>query len=290
MALRVDGKTALVTGGGSGICLEFTKTLLSHGCNVLIVDLALGPDAKVIVEEKAGNKAKAVFQKTDVTNWAQLGAAFEAAIKEFGRLDIVCPGAGVFEPPWSSFWNLDGGVDNVSTNSYKTLEINITHPIRATQLAIDSFIRQKLGHGVVIIISSIAAQMTPLPCPMYSASKHAMSGFCRSLAHLEPTINIRVSAVAPGVVKTPIWTEDKVKWIDEKEDTWVTAARVAEVMLDLVQKEENIGGTVLEVGVERVRRVEGLNDPGPEGKGFTVTKMGDGYADVYQSIESNFGK
>jgi len=150
--------------------------------------------------------------------------------------------------------------------------------------------RQKLGHGVVIIISSIAAQMTPLPCPMYSASKHAMSGFCRSLAHLEPKINIRVSAVAPGIVKTPIWTEDKVKWFDEKEDTWVTPVKIAEVMLDLVQKEENIGGTVLEVGAESVRRVEGLNDPGPEGKGFTVTKMGDGYAGVYQSIENNFGK
>jgi NAD(P)-dependent dehydrogenase (short-subunit alcohol dehydrogenase family) len=117
-----------------------------------------------------------------------------------------------------------------------------------------------------------------------------MSGFTRALAHLEPTLNIRVNAVAPGIVKTPIWTEDKLKWFDENQDTWVTPARIAEVMLDLVQREENVGGTVLEVGAERVRRVEGLNDPGPEGKGHTVAKVGDAVANVYQMVDTKFGQ
>jgi 3-hydroxybutyrate dehydrogenase len=98
MALQVDGKTALVTGGGSGICLEFTKLLISNGCNVVIADLNLLPEAEELMKGNAYAKSKAIFQKTDVTDWAQLGAAFEVAIKEFGRLDIVCPGAGVFEP------------------------------------------------------------------------------------------------------------------------------------------------------------------------------------------------
>lgn len=166
----------------------------------------------------------------------------------------------------------------------------MTHPIRATQLAIDSFKRQKLGHGVVVIISSIAAQMAPLPTPMYAASKHAMSGFTRALAHLEPTINIRVNAVAPGIVKTPLWTEDKLKWFVENEDTWVTPARVAEVMLDLVQKEEYVGGTVLEIGAENPRRVEALNDPGPQGKGMGISNIGDIITNVYKMINERFGK
>jgi NAD(P)-dependent dehydrogenase (short-subunit alcohol dehydrogenase family) len=194
------------------------------------------------------------------------------------------------QQPSSNFWNFDSGADNTSTNSYKTVEINITHPIRATQLAIDSFMRQKLGHGVVVIISSIAGQMSPLPTPIYAASKHAMSGFTRAFAHLEPTLNIRINAVAPGIVQTPIWTEDKLKWFDDKEDTWVTPARVAEVMLDLVQKEENVGGTVLEVGAERVRHVEELNDPGPQGKGMTVHNIGEAVANTYHLIETKFGK
>ena len=98
MALQVNGKTALVTGGGSGICLQFTRLLLSHGCNVLIADVQLTEEAKTLVDEKSAAKAKVIFKKTDVTNWAELQAAFDAAIGEFGGLDIVCPGAGIFEP------------------------------------------------------------------------------------------------------------------------------------------------------------------------------------------------
>jgi len=96
MAFQVDKKTALVTGGGSGIGLEFTKLLLQNGCNVVIADLGLRPEAEEVVHGK--QKGTAIFQKTDVTDWAQLKAAFDIALKEFGSLDIVCPGAGVYEP------------------------------------------------------------------------------------------------------------------------------------------------------------------------------------------------
>src|SRR6266496_971810 len=98
MALQVSGKTALVTGGGSGICFEFTKHLISNGCNVLVADLNLIPEAEEFINRAKGAKVRAAFKKTDVTNWTQLQAAFDAAIAEFGQLDIVCPGVGVFEP------------------------------------------------------------------------------------------------------------------------------------------------------------------------------------------------
>jgi len=97
MALDIRGKTALVTGGGSGICLEFTKRLLSSGCNVLVADLAMRPE----VEEELktlGSAAKVAYVKTDVTKWDQLQRAFDSAMQNFGQLDIVVPGAGVFEP------------------------------------------------------------------------------------------------------------------------------------------------------------------------------------------------
>jgi 3-hydroxybutyrate dehydrogenase len=97
MAFQVDGKTALVTGGGSGICLEFSKLLLENGCNVVIADLGLRPEAEEVVHRK-DTKGRAIFKQTDVTNWAQLQGAFDAALKEFGSLEIVCPGAGVYEP------------------------------------------------------------------------------------------------------------------------------------------------------------------------------------------------
>lgn len=97
MALDIKGKTALVTGGGSGICLELTKRLLAGGCNVLIADIIM---RKGLEEELSASQAgaKAICVKTDVTNWTQLQQAFDAAMQHFGRLDIVVPGAGVFEP------------------------------------------------------------------------------------------------------------------------------------------------------------------------------------------------
>ncbi|KAG4434648.1 hypothetical protein IFR05_009853, partial [Cadophora sp. M221] len=153
MALQVSGRTALVTGGGSGICLEFTKLLLANNCNVLIADLQLLPEAEALISSTSGSsngvngsgsgKARAVFQKTDVTDWAQLEKAFERVVSEFGELHLVCPGAGIFEPSWSNFWHPKTGQDTTETNTYKTLEINLTHPIRCTQLALDVFKRQQ---------------------------------------------------------------------------------------------------------------------------------------------------
>jgi NAD(P)-dependent dehydrogenase (short-subunit alcohol dehydrogenase family) len=180
-------------------------------------------------------------------------------------------------------------VDSVETSSYKTLDINVSHAVRATQLAIDYFLRQKLGHGVVVIVTSVAAQTGVLAAPLYTLSKHAMSGFTRSLADLEPRLNIRVSAIAPGSVKTPIWS-GKLNWINEEVDSWVPAERLAEVMLSLVTDANNVGGTILECGTDTIRRVEILNDPGPRGRGFSVANFSDGVESTYASIKETFGK
>jgi NAD(P)-dependent dehydrogenase (short-subunit alcohol dehydrogenase family) len=129
-----------------------------------------------------------------------------------------------------------------------------------------------------------------LPTPMYVASKHAISGFTRALADLEPKLNIRVNAVAPGRVKTPLWTQDNLTWIDENFDRWVTTKQVADVMLDLITNEKNVGGTILEVGTGPVRAVQRINDPGPQGKGLTSEEAADACTNVYNLIEEHYGK
>jgi NAD(P)-dependent dehydrogenase (short-subunit alcohol dehydrogenase family) len=97
MAFSVAGKTALVTGAGSGICYSFAKLLLQRQCNVVLADLTLRPEAEDLLKSSM-SRARAIFQRTDVTQWDQLRGAFEAADQEFGGVDIVCPGAGVYEP------------------------------------------------------------------------------------------------------------------------------------------------------------------------------------------------
>lgn len=123
MALSLAGKTAIVTGAGSGttapfcICrdislltrtlsginLAFTRFLLARQCNVLLADLALRPEAQDLVNAHSSrtklSNGRAVFQKTDVRVWKDLEKMFEAAGSAFGGgVDVVCPGAGIWEP------------------------------------------------------------------------------------------------------------------------------------------------------------------------------------------------
>lgn len=101
MSFAVKGRTAIATGAGSGITLAFAQLLLSRGCNVLFADLALRPEAKRLVDRysRGGTSGpRAAFRKCDVTRWDDLKGAFEGAMAEFGGVDVVCPGAGVYEP------------------------------------------------------------------------------------------------------------------------------------------------------------------------------------------------
>ncbi|KAI5196967.1 hypothetical protein E4T38_08217 [Aureobasidium subglaciale] len=243
----VKGKTAIVTGAGSGINLCFAALLLSRGCNVVFADLGLRPEAQAIADQysqKSTGQPRAIFQRTDVTDWTQLSRMFEVAQEEFGGVDLVCPGAGVFEPNWSNFWNPPGTAeskDSIDGGRYASLDINLTHPIRVSQLAIQIFLSQQ-----------------PRASPQ------------------NPKRIVMISSVAgEGIIKTPLWTDnpDKMKYFDETKDLWATPEEVAETLLTLVENEDMVGGTILEVGHEVTRNVPMFNNPGPKGAALATIAM-----------------
>ncbi|KAG2161427.1 hypothetical protein VTO58DRAFT_110111 [Aureobasidium pullulans] len=301
----LKGKTAIVTGAGSGINLAFSSLLLSRGCNVVFADLGLRPEAKAITDKYSGFSSgpRAIFQKTDVTDWTQLSKMFEVAEKEFGGTDLVCPGAGIFEPNWSNFWHPPGSSeskDSIEGGRYASLDINVTHPIRVSQLAITAFLsHQASGRASrenpkrIVMISSVAGEGASLLVPIYCASKHAIIGFTRSLAALDEKFGIRVNACCPGIIKTPLWTDnpDKMKYVDQKKDVWATPEEVAEAMLKLVEDEDMVGGTILEVGHEQTRIVPMLNNPGPKGAAISVSGTPGLIDGVFESLsEEGWGK
>ena len=144
--------------------------------------------------------------------------------------------------------------------------------------------------------------------PIYNATKHAINGFVRTLAPLDKRLGVRVTAVAPGVIKTPLWTEapEKMKLIG-KLDEWVTPEWVAEKMVDLVEREEIEvlddrapapdggergskivkveGGFILEVGKGQVRKVEAFMDPGPSGLGSTVGGLVEAEEEILERLK-----
>lgn len=315
--MNVENKTAIITGAGSGINFCYAKLLLGKGCNVIIADLMLRPEAQALIAEYPleSKGAKAVFQKTDVADWTQLEKMFEVATKHFGGVDIVCPGAGVYEPVriypilpqtrsqltapqlWSNFWIPPGtgtSRDTLEGSRYALLDINVTHPIRVTQMAISHFLKRHKP-GVVVHISSVAGQAPYFPTPVYVASKHAINGFVRSMDRLEnPPAHIpkiRVNAVAPARILTPLWTDnpEKMAMVGKNAPGWVTPEDVALVMLDLVEKEEHVGGTILEVGAV-VSRVETFNDGGPTSRGNGVKNDPEYEKDVWATMERIMGE
>lgn len=195
-------------------------------------------------------------------------------------------------------------MDAMEGGHYATMDINLTHPIRATQMAISHWLypRPTLDSNFptiakvtpsnpkrIIHVASVASQVPVFRAPLYAASKFAISGFVRSLGALD-AYGIRVNAVAPGLVRTPLWTEnpDKLANIDESKDTWVTPKEVAEAMLSCIVNEDKVGGTVLEVGAGHTRQVAVLNDPGPSRHpeaGFTTSNGEVGDAEVRGLLE-----
>jgi NAD(P)-dependent dehydrogenase (short-subunit alcohol dehydrogenase family) len=287
-----------------GINFSFAQLLLSKGCNVAIADLSLRPEAEALVSRHADKAVvpRAIFIKTDVTCWPDLNRMFEVTVSEFGGFDIVCPGAGVYEPHWSNFWQPPGSPesnDDIQGGRYALLDINLTHPIRTTQLALQYWLNPPIA-GVaaasvdnpkrVVLISSIAAQIPVFKTPLYAASKYAISGFTRCLADLEPRLGVRVTAVAPGIVKTPLWTEhpEKLLNIDPEKDGWVTPEQVANVMLSSMEKDTVTGGTVIEVAKNRTRAVQVYNDPGPDftpGNAIVASRWADGDEIVWDWLD-----
>jgi NAD(P)-dependent dehydrogenase (short-subunit alcohol dehydrogenase family) len=193
--------------------LAFAQALVQKGCNVLIADIGLRPEAQAFVNsaaEKGG--AKVIFQRTDVTDWAQLENTFDYAEKEFGAVpDLVCPGAGIYEPvrilqflvldrasilrvqqPSKGFW---GDID--SNSRYKVIDVNLIHPIKMTRIAIRRMLRAKKT-GTILHVASVAVETVSVITPLYQASKHGIGSFVMGMGALEGLCGIRVLGVAPG--------------------------------------------------------------------------------------------
>ncbi|KAK2735050.1 hypothetical protein FQN55_002295 [Onygenales sp. PD_40] len=259
-------KIVLVTGGGSGIGLSFVQHALSLNAKVLIGDLKLTPAAEELISSSSSsnnnNIAVVSFVKCDVAKWDELQNLIDSSMKIFGDLpDVYVPCAGIFEPPASSFWH-DTAIATTEphTDHYLTLDVNITHPIKLTRLAIRS-LQSRNKRGVVLLVSSIAGLDGYYIKPLYCASKHAIVGFVKSMGFAETQLGVKVVAVCPGITDTPIWSDDPgLKHRLAK--NVLTPAHIAARMVELIERGEYAGGTVY---VDREEKSEvvfkGLDEP-----------------------------
>ena len=191
-SMRVDGQVALVTGAGRGIGRGCALALAEAGAEVIAVSRTEGEIRGVVREiETKGGTARAVV--CDVTDQADLTRAFDA----LERLDILVNNAGTSIP---------GGILEARVED---LDIMINLNIRAAFLAVQAAaqIMDRQGGGVIINLSSTFGKVGRAGSSIYSSSKHFIEGLTKSAGVELAPRNIRVVAVGPTAIETPMLTE-----------------------------------------------------------------------------------
>lgn len=182
-------KVAVVTGGASGIGLATTKKLLSEGANVVILDLKMDEE---IINSLGEN---VLYLKCDVSNEENVKNCIEEIIKKFDHIDYLVANAGI------------GGSASkpheVSMDEWnKVISVNQTGIFLLNKYVINEMLKN--GKGAVVNTSSMYGLVGSTTSFAYSASKGAINQMTRSLALTYARDNIRVNAIAPGYVDTPI--------------------------------------------------------------------------------------
>jgi len=204
---RFDGKTVIVTGGGSGIGLAIAKRLASEGARIVIADLSQAAIDQAIVEAKAAGAPDAAGAICDVSDETAVQATVQTCIARFGGVDVIVNNAGLMTfKPLQDFDNADW---------LKVLGVDVLGAAHFTRQAL---LHMKAGGAIVNIASVHAVMTTPLVAP-YAAAKAAVLSLTRSAAIEGKAKGIRANAILPGAIDTPmLWTNPNLKSGAEKLD------------------------------------------------------------------------
>lgn len=190
MNRKLEGKVAVVTGASKGIGAAIAKALAAEGASVVVnyASSKAGADTVVAAITAAGGKALAV--QGDVSKAAEVQAIIEAAINNYGRLDILVNNSGVYE-----YAPLEAITEE---HFHRHFNINVLGLLLAAQAA-----AKYLGEGGSIInIGSVVSRITPPNSAVYTGAKAAVDAITAVLAREFGPKKIRVNTLSPGIVET----------------------------------------------------------------------------------------
>jgi NAD(P)-dependent dehydrogenase (short-subunit alcohol dehydrogenase family) len=191
---RLSGRVAVVTGGAGGIGLASVRRLASEGARVVVADL--DQDAG----KRAANEVEGLFVETDVTDPDAVELLFSTAFSEYGSVDIAFNNAGISPPEDNSILDTDLAAWR------KVQEVNLTSVYLCCKAVIPYMQRQ--GRGSIINTASFVAVMGAATSQIsYSASKGGVLSMSRELGVQFAREGIRVNALCPGPVNTPLLQE-----------------------------------------------------------------------------------
>lgn len=196
--MQLPGKTALVTGGASGLGAATARMMVEAGARVVIADRNRDAGERVAAETGA------LFGTTDVTDEASVTAAVELARERYGRLDIAVSCAGIATAQRTL--GRDGPLD---LNAFRrVIEVNLIGSFNVARLAAAAMAGNEPGdggeRGVIVNTASIAAFDGQIGQVAYSASKGGVAAMTLPMARDLARHGIRVMTIAPGMFRTPL--------------------------------------------------------------------------------------
>jgi NAD(P)-dependent dehydrogenase (short-subunit alcohol dehydrogenase family) len=191
---RLDGKVAIITGGGDGLGASISKLFAREGAAVVMTGRRKDVLEKTRHEiEREKGCARAIAGS--VTDEAHVNTVVSEAIHAYGKVDILVNNAGI-----GAFGSLLHETDDATWNSL--LDVNVTGIFRFTRAAIPPML--KTGNGSIVNISSIAGTLGLPRAAAYGATKGAMDALTRCIAVDYAKDGIRCNAISPGLIATPM--------------------------------------------------------------------------------------
>ncbi|EEG75362.1 SDR family NAD(P)-dependent oxidoreductase [[Clostridium] hylemonae] len=201
---RVDGKTAVITGGGSGFGQASVLTFAGEGANVVVVDISEANGTQVTEKVKASG-GEAVFVKADVTSEKDWENVRDTALKTYGQIDILFNNAGICLMPENA------DIAHVDMSIFdRTMDINVRGVWLGVRTMAEELVKSK---GYIVNTASVAAFKGPLGAAAYATSKGAVVAMTYAIANELGLWGVRCNCISPYAADTPIGANVPVEMV-----------------------------------------------------------------------------
>ncbi len=190
--MRLENKVAIITGAGSGIGKETALLFAKEGAKVVVADVNEKAGEETVVEIKKNGEG--FFVKLDVSNREQAKQMVKTTLEKYGRIDVLINNAGIVQ---------DAFLSKMTEEQWdRVINVDLKGVFNCTQAVVEVMINQ--GNGVIINTSSIVGLEGNVGQVNYAAAKAGLIGMTKTLAKELGKKGIRVNAVAPGFIATPM--------------------------------------------------------------------------------------
>ncbi len=236
--INLNNKTAIITGGSSGIGAAISLTFANLGANIVMIDWKEEKEAQDIIAKLHQIKAKVLFIKADVSNYAEAQKAIEKSIQVFGKIDILVNNAGI---------NKDGVVWKMTEEQWDSV-INVDLKGSFNYIRAVSPIFKEQNSGKILNITSINGLRGKFGQANYSAAKAGVIGLTKTVAKELGKYNVNVNAIAPGLIETEMM---------KNADEIVRKQAMADVILNRIGQPEDIANTAAFLCCELAKHITG---------------------------------